>query len=342
MYCDQTKQIQEEITLSYKHFTLEEREYLHELLNKGYSFRKIAGILGRNVSSISREVNRNKSKHPTNKNQTNKYLYHPWKANTDAIVRRRKIKKSRLTPEMKEYKYIVDKLNMFWSPEEICMRWREDNPDMPIFGIATIYRYIKSGKFGKITPKTHLRRRGKRINIKNSNFNTIQPDRTILEWSEIIRNRERIGDWEGDTIYGGIGKGLLITEVDRKTRYLRAALIPNRDAVVTADAMIKMMQNLPVKSISLDNGSEFSEFRKIEKELDTVIYFAEPHKPWQRGTNENTNDILRFFFPKGFDFRTITQDDVDYVVSLINSRPRKCLNWRSPAEVLSDFCVALT
>lgn len=111
---------------------------------------------------------------------------------------------------------------------------------------------------------------------------------------------------------------------------------------MTKDVIVKMLKDVPVKSISLDNGSEFSEFHKIEEELRTVVYFAEPHKPWQRGTNETTNDILRFFFPKGFDFCTITQDDVDYVVDLINNRPRKCLGWRTPAEVFFEECVALT
>lgn len=328
--------------MSYKHFTLEEREYLYELLNKKYSFRKIAEILGRNVSSVSREVNRNKSKHPSENNRTNKYLYHPWKANTEAIVRRRRINRSRLLPGTEEYDYIVDKLKLYWTPEEINNRWRKDNPDKAIFGTSTIYRYVKSGKFERISPKTHLRRRGKRINTRNSCFNSVQPDRIIPEWSDVIKNRQRVGDWEGDTVYGGIGKGLLITKVDRKTRYLRAALLPSRDAALTADTIISMMRDLPVNSISLDNGSEFSDFHRIEEQLNTTIYFAEPHKPWQRGTNENTNDILRFFFPKGFDFRTISQDYVDHVVDLINNRPRKCLDWLSPAEAFADFCVALT
>ena len=98
----------------------------------------------------------------------------------------------------------------------------------------------------------------------------------------------------------------------------------------------KLLKDLPVKSISLDNGSEFSEFRKLEQDLHTLVYFAEPHKPWQRGTNENTNDIIRFFFPKGFDFRTVTQEDVMLVENLINNRPRKCLGWKTPAEVFYE------
>lgn len=114
---------------------------------------------------------------------------------------------------------------------------------------------------------------------------------------------------------------------------MRAGLLTKRNALLTKNTIVSLLNGLPVHTISLDNGSEFSEFRALEEDLNALVYFAEPHKPWQRGTNENTNDILRFFFPKGFDFRTITQDDVDRVVELINNRPRKCLGWHTPTEV---------
>ena len=179
------------------------------------------------------------------------------------------------------------------------------------------------------------------MSSRNSNFNTIHPDRIIPEWPEEIQNRKRIGDWEGDTVYGGIGKGLLVTQVDRRSRFLRAALLKKRDAVLTKDTICNILRGLPVKSISLDNGSEFAEFHALEQELDTLVYFAEPHKPWQRGTNENTNDLLRFFFPKGCNFHAVSQELLDRVVDLINHRPRKCLGWMSPAEVFFASSVAL-
>ena len=175
---------------------------------------------------------------------------------------------------------------------------------------------------------------------RNSCYNSIQPERIIPQWPDEIRNRTRIGDWEGDTVYGGIGKGLLVSLVDRKSRYLRIGFLPKRSATGTRLVIEKLLYGLPVKSISLDNGSEFSEFRKLEEHLHTLVYFAEPHKPWQRGTNENTNDIIRFFFPKGFDFRSISDEDILFVEYLINNRPRKCLGWNSPAEIFED-CVAL-
>lgn len=327
--------------MSYTHFTLEERKYLQQLLSEGYSFRKIAGFLGRNVSSVSREINRNRSKYPPKKKSNNPYRYHAWRAQTLAIIRRREHKHYRLHPETEEWDYITEKLRSFWSPEQICRRWTKERPIERAFGISTLYRYIQNGRFDGINQKTHLRRRGKLMLPRSSNYNSIQPERTIPNWPEEIKNRSRIGDWEGDTVYGGVGKGLLVTQVDRKSRFLCAALLPAREAVLTRKTIVKMLKGLPVKSISLDNGSEFADFHELERQLHTQVFFAEPHKPWQRGTNENTNDILRFFFPKGFDFRSITQDDVDFVVDLLNNRPRKCLGWHTPAEIFFENCVAL-
>ena len=327
---------------SYTHFTLNERKFLQQLLSEGYSFRKIADFLDRNVSSISREVNRNRSKYPPKKKSNNKYRYHAWRAQTLATIRRRENKKYRLHPDTKEWDYIVHKLQSFWSPEQISFRWRIDYPEAPIFGVSTIYRYIKAKQFEGVTRKTHLRRRGKFILPRSSNYNSIQPERISPNWPNAIKCRSRIGDWEGDTVYGGVGKGLLVTQVDRKSRYLCASLLHNRESKLTKDTIVSMLQGFPVHSISLDNGSEFAEFRALEAELDTQVYFAEPHKPWQRGTNENTNDILRFFFPKGFGFHSIEQDNLDFIVDLINNRPRKCLGWKTPTEIFFQKSVALT
>ena len=319
--------------MSYTHLTLNERKYLQQLLAEGYSFRKIAAILERSPSTISREVKRNKAKYKPHRKSDNKYWYNHWRANNLYIRRRRKQVRAALYPCTEVWEFIVAGLQRYWSPETICGRWHEEFPEKKPISVSTIYRYIKSGKFPGITAKKHLRRRGKRMLPRNSNYNSIQPDRIIPQWPDVIRNRIRIGDWEGDTVYGGVGKGLLVTLVDRKSRYLRMGLLKNRTAEGTRLVIEKLLKGLPVKSVSLDNGSEFSEFRKLEESLSTLVYFAEPHKPWQRGTNENTNDIIRFFFPKGFDFRTVTDDDIQLVENIINNRPRKCLDWKTPAEV---------
>ena len=322
--------------MSYTHFTLEERKYLQQLLAEGLSFRKIAAILERSPSTISREVKRNQAKYRPHGKSDNKYWYNHWRANNLYIRRRREQNRAALVPDTDRWDYVIAGLKAFWSPEEISERWHKMNPLEKPICVSTIYRYIKLGKFPEITAKKHLRRRGKRMLPRNANYNSIQPDRIIPEWPDAIRNRIRIGDWEGDTVYGGVGKGLLVSLVDRKTRFLRIGLLERRTSDGTRLVIEKLLKGLPVKSVSLDNGSEFSEFRKLEESLSTLVYFAEPHKPWQRGTNENTNDIIRFFFPKGFDFRKVTADDIQLVENIINNRPRKCLDWKTPAEVFYE------
>ena len=320
---------------SYTHFTLDERKYLQELLADGYSIRRAAAALGRSPSSVSREIARNKSKWPHGASD-NPYRYHHWRAQNLYIQRRRASKHYRLNPDTKEWEYIIEKLQLYWSPEQICGRCRLEHPDWEVFGVSTIYRAIKRKAFPGIRGKTHLRRRQKHYTPRKSNYNTIHPSRIIPDWPEEIRTRSRIGDWEGDTVYGGVGKGLLVTQVDRRSRFLRAGLLERRDASLTKEVIVSILSDLPVHSISLDNGSEFALHEELEAELGAPVFFAEPHKPWQRGTNENTNDLLRFFFPKGFDFHSITQADVDAVVALLNNRPRKCLSWLTPAEVFFD------
>ena len=318
---------------SYTHFTLEERKYLQQLLSEGKSLRKIAAILERSPSSVSREIARNRTRSQPKHKPDNPYWYNHWRAQILAIGRRRNQCRRALQPGSQEWEFIVNGLLQYWSPEAICGRWSREHPECRKLSISTLYRYVKQQRFPSITPKKHLRRRGKRKQTRNANYNSVQPDRIIPEWPEEIRGRTRIGDWEGDTVYGSIGKGLLVSMVDRKSRYLCAGLLASRNAEETNRVIEQLLNDKPLKSISLDNGSEFSQFRELEDLMKTVVYFAEPHKPWQRGTNENTNDILRFFFPKGFDFHSLSQDDLDVVLDLINKRPRKCLDWLSPFEV---------
>ena len=319
---------------SYLHFTLSERKYLQELLAQGYSLRKIASFLGRAPSSVSREIKRNRSKYSPKKKSDNPYRYHHWRAQICAITRRRKARRLAIPEDSAVRQYVIEKLNLYWSPEQIAMRWRLENPGETL-AFSTIYRYIQRCELPGIQKKTHLRRRGKNKNYVHRNCYVIHPGRRIPEWPEPIVERQRAGDWEGDTMYGGIGKGLLVTLVDRKTRFLCARKIHSRDASEIRVAIRGMLKNLPVKSLSLDNGSEFAQFREIEKDLCAPVFFAEPHKPWQRGSNENMNGILRFFFPKGYNFHLLTDEDLQAVVDSINDRPRKCLNWCSPAEILS-------
>lgn len=327
---DTTQQNTEVNVLSYTHFTFDERECLQKLLEKGYSYSQIARMLGRSKSTIGREIKRNASKHP--KNPTNRANYHCWRANSLAKHRRRDHRRTALPEGSFKREYVCKGLSLYWSPEQIANRLRCDFPGQ-IVGASTIYRYLKNKDLPGFSRKEHLRRHGKRPKKRNANYNTIHPDRTVLEWPEEIAQRLVEGHLEGDTVLGKVGTGGILTFVDRLKLRLYAAKIDSKDSEATRKAIVKLLKGKNIRSITLDNGCEFAQFRKIEEELGIPVYFAEPHKPWQRGTNENTNGLLRQYFPKGYDFSTLTEERLQEVVDLINNRPRKSLGWRSPAEV---------
>ena len=316
----------------YIHFTLSERICLQQLLTEKKSYREIAKILGRSPSTISREVKRNLSK--------KKQRYNAWRATTLYIIRRRNcVRKHIIQPDTELYNYITEHLKCFWSPEIIAYKCKEQGLNVCT---STIYRALKEKRLIGFSPKTHLRRRGKKRSGDRKNCSTIHPVHTIHDRPQIVEDKLRFGDFEGDTVYGGIRKGCAVTLVDRKSKLLVAAIAPNREKETLRKAFINAFAlselKIPIETITLDNGSEFADFLNIEKDLNTTIYFADPHSPWQRGLNENTNDILRFFYPKGTDFLNVPVEEFQNVVHLINNRPRKCLGYLSPIEFLSKKC----
>lgn len=311
--------------MSYSHFTLEERVLLYKLLKDGMSIREIAGALGRDPSSVSRERQRNES-------ENGEYI--PFKAHQMADTRKQKKRRCRLPDGAEITRYVTEKLKLFWSPEAIAARLFLEQGI--VIGVSTIYRYLKAGKLEGVTVRGNLRRRGvPYVNRTESQkiHMTIKPNRIIPEWPEEIRDRSRIGDWECDTIAGNVGTGLITTMVDRHSRLLLAAKATSKRSTEHRQLILRMLEGMEVQSLSFDNGVEFAKHEELEKDLGVLAYFAEPHKPWQRGTNENANGVLRFFFPKGSDFREVTQQKIDEVVAMLNNRPRKCLGWRTPAEV---------
>ncbi len=312
---------------SYTHFTQEERESIYLLLKLNKNLTEIAAELGRHKSSVSREIRRNSSINGQ---------YNPWGAYSKYHFRRRKCRRhARICFGSQLYDYIIERLKKYYSPEIIATKWNIENPDDRI-SFSTIYKAIKSGVFEGISVKSHLRRKGKRrYGKKRGKYNTIKPEHTIHERPEEANQRLRIGDWEGDTVSGAKGKGCIVTLVDRKSRKLLSAKSKDMSAQSVLKAIKKAFGTIKPKTITLDNGSEFSKFKDLERALNTTVYFADPHAPWQRGTNENINDCIRFFFPKGFDFDSISDKELQYVVELINDRPRLCLGLLSPNEV---FC----
>lgn len=316
--------------MSYTHLTLIERECLQELYEKGYSIRKIAKILERSPSTISRELKRNSSKRRKH--------YRSWGAHVKYLARRKNChRKNNLLIYTDIYNYVFDKLHSFWSPEIIADKWNL-NHNIKI-SFSSIYRAIRSKLFPGISPASHLRRRGKPYRTERKSY-TKHSEKSIHNRDSIIDERGRFGDFEGDTIYGSVGKGYLVTAIDRKSRFLVAATCKDKSISSINSAFREAFEKASLKikplTLTLDNGSEFNGYADIEKDLDLEIYFADLHAPWQRGSNENINGLLRFFFPRGTDFRKVTRVQLDAVLDKINNRPRKCLDILSPIDYFNQ------
>ena len=331
----------------YKHLTIEERESLYLLRNQGVSLRKIAQQLGRSASTISRELKRNKGSHRP---------YRPSSAQT----RYEKVRKHcGRTPILAELgfreiirTYIEDK---HWSPEQIENRLKAEHSTFHI-SYATIYRAIWSGVFDPCTKYVtksqrftqKLRKKGKRKK-KNGTVNKqgkLIIQHTISERPAEANDRSAIGHWEADTVAGKKGTSALVTLTDRRSRFLLARKVPNVCAETVADAMIQLLKPLPidkVKSVTPDRGHEFAKHADVSAAVHNVpFFFADPYSPWQRGTNENTNGLLRECLPKYTDMTPVPDDLIDDFIYLLNLRPRKCLGWLSPYEVFFNISLHLT
>lgn len=313
---------------SYTHLTLSEREYLEVKLKEGKSQRWIAAALGRSPSTISREIKRNWSKKENR--------YHHWNANNCYKFRRKNChRKNNLTKNPAAFAYVLEKLLLYWSPEIIAGRWNKERKDK--ISLRSIYRAVRAGAFPGIKPSTHFRRKGKPYANQKKSY-TRYFDSSIHDRAQIVDLRGRLGDYEGDTVYGSVGKGYLITCVDRKSRFTVAAIARDKTIQSTNAAFVAAFRKaiVPPITLTLDNGTEFLGFKDLELALDTKVYFADAHAPWQRGSNENVNGLIRFFFPRGTDFTKVTDQQLDAVLDLINNRPRKCLGFLSPIEFIRN------
>lgn len=328
--------------MSHKHFNTKDRIELSSLLNTGkLSQKEIAKEIGKSESAVSREINRNIREDgryiPGEANQKAKERY--WYANQ----RFRKIEND----EDLE-KYIIKKLKTRWSPEQIAGRLKKKNNGKSVVHHETIYQYIynrnpKLTKYLRYKKSKYRRRYGTKIK-ENRREEAKKKNRRIDKRPNIIDERKRIGDWEGDTIVGGEKTKHILTHVDRKSGYLLADKLERATAKETTEKTIARFKKLPKKkrrSCTYDNGTTFAHYEITEKELGMIIYFAYPYHSWERGTNENTNGLLRQFFPKKTPFAKIRQRDIDKVVKLINNRPRKRLGYRTPHEAFNNInCVS--
>lgn len=312
----------------YNHFTIEERCCLREYYVKGKSYREIAKLLGRNVSSVSRELRRNCTFY------RDVPRYYPYtaqkKSNLRNSYRHRGIfwSKQVLT-------YIEEKLSLTWSPEQISKTPCEFK--MPSF--KTIYRWLYEGYICKGNVNV-LRKKGK-TRKRLGNGGRFTTGKSIRKRDKSIYKRKEFGHWEVDTVVSGRGKtkACFATIAERKTRFYIAIKIPNRTGEEMAKALIAELSKLPkeaVKTITCDRGSEFSEWREIENRLNCNMYFADPYCAWQKGTNENLNGLLREFYPKGRNLEKVSEKTLKKNLALINARPKKVLNFQKPIDLFNE------
>ena len=324
--------------MSYRHIDLDERIVISKNITERKSLRTIAELLGRSPSSISREIKRNYVE----------YWYHPKKADEKRKIRRKESRHRKLDKNENLKNFVLDKLKDGYSPDSIAGRINLEELKAMSISHESIYTWLyKEARNGGKCHEYLLGQRKKRQKRLKTNKNRLKiPNRTSIgERPTEIEGREIFGHWEGDTIAGAAASGYLATVVERKTRFTASGFMKNKRAEICNRALCEAFADIPnlsIKSITFDNGLEFYYHENLKELFECDTYFADPYSPWQRGSNENANRILRRFFPKKTNFRYLTQDDVDKAVRKINSIPRKSLGYYTPYEAFfAEQSVAL-
>lgn len=320
--------------MSHVHLTSEERFAIDLFTRFGLSCREIAIWLNRSHTTISRELYRNSS--------SSGYRFQT--AQKRAEARRSQPRHYRCQQRESLVAYVDRKLRSDWAPEQIAGRIRLDHPHDKQMRISaeTIYRWTYTAALHGGTIHRHLRRgrSRRRPQTRYGLGRRFLAGRVgIAERPEIVAHRSRFGDWEGDLVSGSSGKAALVSCVERKSRYLLAARVEDKTAASFNVALASQMLSVPPElrqTLTLDNGSEMARFKELETATGVSTYFCDPHSPWQRGANENCNGLLRQYFPRGTSFRKVAGEAIRKAVDLLNNRPRKCLGYRTPAEVFAD------
>jgi len=321
----------------YQHLGNEERFYIWQALREGNTQQQIAEALGRHPSTVSRELKRNT--YP----QCHLYTYH-W---ARQIVKHRKHdanrhKSRKLTDE---HAHLITQLvRQYLSPEQVSGYLKQHHALS--LSHETIYRFIYSDPTRKAALKPFLRQggRSRRKRYGSGARASCIPNRiSITERPHEVDKKERLGDWECDTVIGQDRKSVLVTVVDRVSLYTVCSRVLSRSAHVVSQAIIRILRPFKerVKTLTFDNGSEFVTHERIARALDATTYFAHPYSSWERGINEHTNGLLRQFFPKHTDFRKISWQQVTEAVDLLNNRPRKTRGYRTPNQLFNNLFVPL-
>lgn len=294
-------------------------------MKAGHSQKSIADVLGRSASTISREL------------QWNRGLrgYRPKQA--QELSNKRRCEAHKAIKVTVSVRHMIEQLiRQDLSPQQVAS-YLEKHAGVSLHH-ETIYQIILADKAGGGDLYKHLRVASKPYRKRYGHYDRrgkLRNRVSIDDRPSIVESRSRVGDWEGDTVIGKGRQGALLTMVERKTLYTVIARLPGKNAMSLADAAIESMAQYRdrVKTITLDNGLEFAEHEAIAAGLKADIYFAHPYASWERGTNENTNGLIRQYFPKGTDFNTVTDEQIQLVMDRLNSRPRATRGGKSPNEL---------
>ena len=317
--------VAKESTLNYTHLTREERYQIHALCSLGIGVAAIAGHLGRHRSTIGRELSRNVSEAG----------YDPSKAHAQARERLSGPANVR-TISSQTWQQAESYLRLGLSPEQVNARLRLEGRASPSKESLYLRVYADKAAGGNLIQYLRCQKvRRKRYGSGQERRGTLKNCVRIDKRPKVVEKRSRIADWEGDTVIGSGHQGVLVTLVERKSRYSLAAALPRRTSDLVGEAMVDLLRphKRRCKTITLDNGKEFADHAFVAKCLGAKVYFAHPYCSWERGLNENHNGLLRQYFPKAMSLAGVTQDQVDEAVYALNHRPRKCLGWRTPHEV---------
>lgn len=326
--------------MPFQHLKREERYVIYHLVVFGLSTREIARRLRRAPSTVAREIKRNSG--------TFNYFHEIAQEKCDK--RASSAHRGRRSRPRALFRYVEAGLCEGWSPEMISRRLRREFPRQEDLRVSheTIYQWVyrdakEGGEAYRCLRRRHSRRRRQRTRLKV--LGCIAGRIGIEARPVIVNLRRRFGDWESDTLQGASrGGGGLATHVERKSRYLVAARLRDRTSETFARESIEALNQIPWqyrKTLTADNGSEFARFKSMEDALGMRLFFAHPYSAWERGTNENTNGLLREYFPKGCDFKIIPDETIRKIVAKLNNRPRKCLSFRTPREVLYKLPVSV-
>ena len=316
----------------YRQLTSGERYALSALRKQGCSQAEIARSLGRHPSTISREVRRN------SKDRTGR-VYRPALADDVAHWRRSRSRRNqRFTDE--DWDVVIEHLRMEWSPEQIAGRLSRDGS--LCISHETIYRYIWRDKRRGGSRYKLLRQAGKKRRKRYGAYDSrgrLAGKRHISERPAAAENRTHLGHWEIDTVLGST-KPCIVTLVERKIGYLIIGKLRNRTVAELNRVAIQLINSasVPIHTITADNGTEFHGYKKIEAETGARFYFANPHHSWERGTNENTNGLIRQYLPKRKSLANVTQTQCHRIADRLNNRPRKRLDFLTPKESYESLC----